>query len=154
MKSPPHPAHKPINFNQLPQCNIFDSDTHPGDLDQALRDRLAHSLQHIFECGGDRLGLEPEKVIALCGRIRKNRLQSTVFVRYFELVLAIDAHNLAQARILTCELYSASKRPVNFTIIPYSPIVLGDDAERMAKLAFASFSNTNPMAPPPHKRLI
>ncbi len=130
---------------------MLDIINQPHELDRHVRDRLAGSLNHIFERTTDVLPLEPSSVEAALKRIRSQRVNPSVFARYFDLVFAVSAEDWGRAERIASEVIKLVHNPIDFEILPYSKEALGDDYERYPRLVFASFSDGNPMSTPEPK---
>jgi hypothetical protein len=127
---------------------MFESAIDPKDLDRQVRNRLAESLDHVFERVGHQLEVDPAQVPAVLSRIRESRIEPGIFARYFDLVFSIDAESCGKAGLLAGEILDLALEPAAFAIVPYSLDALGDDFERFPRLAFATCTESNPMAPP------
>ncbi len=117
-------------------------------MDQQVRTRLADSLEHVYERVGDRLDADPTRVSNALTGIRSARIDPGVFSRYFDLVFCVDSEDWGRAKELSDQLLELAKHPVLFEVLPYTQDALGEDFERFPRLAFATFTDSNPMAPP------
>ena len=119
----------------------------PRVLDADVRRRLAQSLAHIFSQAEGPLDLDKARCEAALECIRSSRQNPGVFSRYYDLIFAIRANQLAAARELMSELLEIVAQPAPFAIVPYAPESLGSDYDRFPRLIFAEYSKINPMAP-------
>ena len=127
---------------------MFGIDVNPSELDQAVRERIADSLDYVFAECGDRLKSDPDRVRRTLERIRTAPIQTGIVARYFDLVFAIEADRWKDAVRLGKEIHDRVDEPVSFAILPYQAPVLADDYERFSRLGFASYVEVNPLAPP------
>jgi hypothetical protein len=118
------------------------------DIDAAVHMRLASSLAHIFDRAESHLSFDRARVEAALERIRSHKQDPGVFARYYDLIFAITASQIAKADTLLDEIIERSANPVSFAITPYNRQSLGTDYDRFPKLLFSDFSSTNPMASP------
>lgn len=73
-------------------------------LDQIMRERLADTLDYLFSAVGEPLGIGAAEANHLTADIRATAQSPDLFGNYYELVLAIEADNLDEARELASEL--------------------------------------------------
>jgi hypothetical protein len=127
---------------------MFQSDTDPQRLDQTMREQLSQSLEYIFDTIRNRLDIDLNQCDRASEIIRTNKVSPKIFARYYDLVFAVNADNFTLAQRLVDEILSILNDSVQFEIIPYSKIVLGDDYERYPRLVFTNYSSNNPMDSP------
>jgi hypothetical protein len=118
------------------------------DIDAAIRTRLASSLAHVVGKAKGHLSIDRVRVEAALEHIRNHRQDPRVFARYYDLVFAITANQVAKAHALLDEIIELSADPASFAVTPYNRQTLGSDYDRFPKLLFSEYSPTNPMANP------
>ena len=103
-------------------------------LDQHMRTSLADSLAYLFDVAGPNLALTDIDFSDVCANIRAHRVPPGLFGRYYDLVPAITAGWIEQARSLAREIAAMSTLKPEFSIAPLTDAVLGSDASRYARL--------------------
>ena len=122
----------------------------PQAIDQAVRARLADSIDHIADRADRFLRLDRSGLEKALDQIRHKRQDPGVFARYFELVPAVTSGDFTLADRLIAEIVGLAHKSMAFAIVPYDEATLGDDFERFPRLLFSEFSDANPMATPGH----
>ena len=118
-------------------------------IDGAVRLRLSSSLEHIADRAKDRLETDAARFASALDKIRSRRQHPGVFARYYELISALTAQQLADANSLLDEIVDFAHRPApHFEIVPYERERLGSDYDRYPRLIFAEYAQSNPMTTP------
>ncbi|MGE0231555.1 MAG: HEXXH motif-containing putative peptide modification protein [Flavobacteriaceae bacterium] len=126
---------------------VLAPDENAKALDAAIRERLADSLQYVFERAGKPLGLDGERCDAAVKNVRLHRQMPQVFSSYYQLVFAIKQNRLEEAATLARELLAATGEEPEFKIEPYDRETLGEDFERFPRLLFAEDGENLRMGP-------
>jgi HEXXH motif-containing protein len=101
-------------------------------LDARMRERLAQSLEYVFEQAAEQLGTSAGAVADLIASIRATPQSPQLFGAYYDLVLALEEPDLAEARDFAAELLA--KRPRgDFRVAPIQDRP-AREAERCARL--------------------
>ena len=104
-------------------------------LDRRVRERLADSLDGIFESLGDDLGVRPAAAAGLAADIRRRRARPAVFGLYADLVTAIFADDLAGARALAAQLVDEPRAAGDLRQVTTDDAALGaGQAERLRRM--------------------
>ncbi len=80
-------------------------------LDSVMRVRLAQSLSYIFQQIGPDLGIDAGDSDLIATRIRERRQSPQLFGAYYDLVLAVERDEIADARRLAAEVRQRSDTP-------------------------------------------
>jgi HEXXH motif-containing protein len=112
-------------------------------LDARMRSRLADSISYIFGEVGNELQVDDGVVAELVAQIRSHPQSPQRFGLYYDLVLAIDREDLAQARRLAASLV-APREPVTFRITRIQD-ASKDEAERYARLLLSDPGLAHPV---------
>jgi HEXXH motif-containing protein len=118
-----------------------------ADLDRRMRDKLASSLEHIFDRTGTALGIEDEELGPLLFEIRAHRQAPSVFASYFELVFALKARRYDEGAHLWRRITAAARDTPVLDVVPLTVEALGEDAARFARLLDAG--ENGPIFGPP-----
>ncbi|MGH0029065.1 MAG: aKG-HExxH-type peptide beta-hydroxylase [Myxococcota bacterium] len=102
-------------------------------LDARMRERLGDSLRYVLEQAGDRLP-PPEGLDAFLARLAAGPVDTQAFGAYYELVLALDAGDLASARSFLTEVATAPSRGADLVVRPLSDPEVGGFSRRYRRL--------------------
>jgi HEXXH motif-containing protein len=73
-----------------------------------MRERLADTLDYVFEEVGGALGVSPRQAADATSRIRRSRQSPNLFGAYYEMVLALESDEIDEARAFACELLASA----------------------------------------------
>lgn len=131
---------------------LFHDFGHPREIDASVRAQLADSLVHVVAAAAGHIDVDRGRFDRAIAAIHHRQQDPGVFARYFDLIFAINANDLAKANTLLAELIEGALTQASFAIVSYSREELGTDYDRFADLLFAEFSRSSPMASPPEQR--
>ena len=87
-----------------PAAQFEPSAARAASLDSRMRDRLAQSLDYVFEQVGEHLGIYAEEAAGIVSDIRENIQSPHRFGAYYDMVTAIERDDLESAREFAREL--------------------------------------------------
>ena len=111
-------------------------------LDARMRARLADSVRYVAAQARDALGPDPVALAHFLRRVESGPVGSQAFAAYYDLVLALDADDLGDARQRLDELLSAPAAPPELQVIE-----LGDPARDPAARRYRRHVDTDPELP-------
>lgn len=97
----------------------------PAALDARMRRSLAHSLAHVHDVAGLRLGVSRAQIADALDHIETHRIEPGVFGLYFKLVPAIQADDIVAARALIQSIVERASQSPAFAVTPLSDEALG-----------------------------
>jgi HEXXH motif-containing protein len=114
-----------------------------------MRRRLADSLRYIVDQAGEHLPIPYEELDAFLARLARGPVSPMVFGAYCDLVLAIDANALDEARELLAEIIAAPNSPAGPFIVDLADPASDPEANRYRRLVDTDVDMPFTIAPPP-----
>ena len=114
-----------------------------------MRRRLADSLRYIIDQAGEHLAVAPAAAGAFFTRLEHGPVSPLVYGAYCDLVLAIDADALDEARELLAEIIAAPNCPAGPRIIDLKDPKSDGKANRYLRLVDTDVDAPFSIAPPP-----
>lgn len=118
-------------------------------LEARIRQRLAESLDSLWQQSEASVTTDPVAREALLQKIVAQPQHPRVFARYYELALTLMESRIARAQSLSDGLLALDASSPTPGIYRYSHAELGDDFELIGRLLFAEEGLAEPLAEPP-----
>lgn len=108
----------------------------PKNLDSAMRNALADSLQYILSETGSEAAFDAQRTAmeSALREIRSHRVKPGVFGRYYKLVLALERGDLRNASVLFSEIIALSNVSPTLRVLRFDEQTLGADKALYAEL--------------------
>lgn len=118
-------------------------------LDLRMRRRLAESVRYVAEQAQAALGPDPAALARFLARVEAGPVGSRAFAAYYDLVLALDAGDLAEAGVRLLELLEAPVAPPGLRILELGDPARDRDADRYRRHVDTDPEQPLSIQPPP-----